>query len=63
MVRYWGAFVRQGRPRVPGQPHWPRYGPAGRLLSLRAGGHSTAISDATYVTEHQCDFWDSLPPA
>lgn len=61
MVAYWGAVVRKGRPTVQGLTFWPPYNRAARVLSLRAGGQSTVISDATYVAEHQCRFWDSLP--
>jgi hypothetical protein len=43
---------------------WPRLdpslGPGARLLSLRAGGRSTPITDARLAAKHQCDFWDSL---
>ena len=43
---------------------WPRLvaslGPRARLLSLRAGGRSTPITDARLSAQHQCDFWDSL---
>jgi carboxylesterase type B len=60
MVAYWGGFVRHGQPSVPGLPRWPQ-GNQGRVLSLRAGGHSRVISDATFAAEHQCAFWDSLP--
>jgi carboxylesterase type B len=63
MVRYWGAFVRTGHPQVRGQARWPRYAPTRAVLSLRAGGHSTAISDGAYTAEHQCAFWNSLPTA
>ena len=61
MVAYWGAFVREGRPEVRGLTLWPPYNHAAQVLSLRAGGRSTVISDVTYVAEHQCRFWDSLP--
>ncbi len=61
MVAYWGAFVRAGRPQVDGQTRWPAYNRSAQVLSLRAGGQSTLISDATYVAEHQCGFWDALP--
>jgi para-nitrobenzyl esterase len=57
MIRYWGAFARAGAPRVPGQPAWPEYS-SGRLLSLRPGGATRAITDAQYAAEHQCAFWD-----
>ncbi len=25
MMSYWTSFVRDGVPKAPGQPHWPRY--------------------------------------
>jgi para-nitrobenzyl esterase len=58
MVRYWGAFVATGAPEVPGQPAWPRYA-SGRLMSLRPGGQTQAISAATFGAEHQCSFWNA----
>ena len=61
MVRYWGAFVRTGSPQVAGQAHWPRHNDSGQVLSLRAGGRTTVISDAAYAAEHKCGFWDTLP--
>jgi len=62
MVAYWGSFVRTSRPHVTGAAHWPPYRPHGEVLSLRAGGQTTVISDATYTAEHQCAFWDTLTP-
>jgi carboxylesterase type B len=58
MVKYWGAFVTTGRPEVPGQPLWPRYG-SGQLMSLRPGGQTQLISAATFGAEHQCSFWNA----
>ncbi len=60
MVRYWGAFARFGAPFVPSQTSWPPY-QRGRMLSLRQGNGSVAISDAEFGAEHNCSFWDSLP--
>jgi para-nitrobenzyl esterase len=61
MVRYWGAFVKAGSPRVSGQPSWLRYrANSPVLLSLRNGGRSGQVKAATIVTEHQCSFWDTL---
>ncbi len=60
MVSYWGAFVRSGAPQVAGLRHWPDYR-THRMLSLRDGGRTVAISDAQFAREHQCGFWDSLP--
>jgi para-nitrobenzyl esterase len=61
MVRYWGAFLHGGRPLVAGQPYWPGHADAGQVLSLRAGGRSTVIADATLATQHRCGFWDAVP--
>jgi carboxylesterase type B len=61
MKRYWGTFARRGNPEVPGQPHWARYDRTGQVLSLRAGGRSRLVSDATIAAEHQCAFWDDHP--
>jgi carboxylesterase type B len=58
MVRYWGAFVASGVPRVPGQPAWPQYA-TGRLMSLRPGDATQTITAATYGAEHQCSFWNA----
>ncbi|HEX6468772.1 MAG TPA: carboxylesterase family protein [Streptosporangiaceae bacterium] len=60
MVHYWGSFVRAGRPAATGSAAWARYDRTGRVLSLRAGGRSTLISDARLAAEHQCAFWDAL---
>jgi carboxylesterase type B len=62
MSRYWGAFISTGRPTARGLAGWPGYGPTGRLLSLRAGNHSTTITSTAYAAEHQCDLWDPLLP-
>jgi hypothetical protein len=34
--------------------------PTGEVMSLRAGGQSRPISDAQFVAEHQCAFWDAM---
>jgi carboxylesterase type B len=61
MVQYWGAFTKYGRPRVSGQVDWPLFDGHGATLSLRAGGQSRIITDATYNAEHQCGFWATMP--
>ncbi|WP_216322804.1 carboxylesterase/lipase family protein [Deinococcus aestuarii] len=61
MVASWGSFTKSGSPEVTGQVPWPPHNEQGRTLSLRAGGQSVMIDDATYVAEHQCDFWNTLP--
>ena len=60
MKQYWGAFVQQGDPGVPGQTAWPSYSTEQIVLSLQPGGRSTLLSDATVADEHQCAFWDPL---
>ena len=62
LVQYWGAFVKTGRPAASGLKSWPTYTPKGELLSLRVAGGTTPITDAEYRQEHQCDFWETLPP-
>ncbi|MGY1763254.1 carboxylesterase/lipase family protein [Geodermatophilus sp. SYSU D00779] len=60
MKQYWGAFVRQGDPAVPGQAAWPSYGDEQVVLSLQPAGRSAAVPDAAVAEEHQCAFWDPL---
>jgi para-nitrobenzyl esterase len=60
MLRYWGAFIRTGSPRVAGQPQWPSYGRTHELMSLRQGDASQAISAAEFGAEHKCSFWNAL---
>jgi carboxylesterase type B len=65
MTRYWGGFLWSGRPWSLTLPWWPRYvlaldGAERQRMQLRPGGESRRISDATFVAEHQCDFWNSL---
>ncbi|HLI61377.1 MAG TPA: carboxylesterase family protein [Solirubrobacteraceae bacterium] len=61
MVRYWGAFVRSGRPSVRGQSAWPSYGASRRLMALEEGSSSGAVPSSLFAAEHDCAFWDSLP--
>ncbi|TVT18938.1 carboxylesterase family protein [Amycolatopsis acidiphila] len=63
MVRYWGSFIRSGRPFAPGSSPWPAYNGAKLTLSLRAGGASVPISYRQLGAEHNCDLWRSLPQA
>ncbi|WP_448619452.1 carboxylesterase/lipase family protein [Geodermatophilus sp. URMC 65] len=60
MKQYWGAFVRQGDPGVPGQAAWPSYDAEQVVLSLQPAGRSAAVPDAAVAEEHQCAFWDPL---
>ncbi|MFD1824623.1 MULTISPECIES: carboxylesterase/lipase family protein [Mumia] len=55
MMRSWGAFARTGNPNVRGAPAWPTYGEERRVMSLRAGGASKAVT--TLRADHHCDFW------
>jgi carboxylesterase type B len=57
MVRYWGSFVRTGYPVAWFSAPWPPVNHTGLTLSLRAGGHSTLITDREVAAEHQCDLW------
>lgn len=57
MVRYWGSFVRTGRPDAPFSAPWPAYNRSELTLSLRARGHSTLITDQQVAAEHNCDLW------
>lgn len=57
MVRYWGSFIRTGRPTAPPNAPWPSYNHTALTLSLRAGGRSTLITDRTLAAEHNCDLW------
>jgi carboxylesterase type B len=58
MVRFWGAFVRQGAPDAPGQADWPSVG-SDRAMVLRPGGSSTVTSAAFAAAQH-CDLWNSF---
>jgi para-nitrobenzyl esterase len=58
--RYWGAFVRTGRPAVTGEPQWPGVAGTGSVLSLQPAGATRLVSDATLAGEHQCGFWGPL---
>jgi len=55
MMRYWAGFADKGEPTVKGEPRWPVYGSAGRVMSLRTGGASKVIT--TFQAEHNCGFW------
>ena len=61
MKRRWGAFVRFGSPDAEGLARWPAFDLTQRVLSLRQGGQSTAISEQRLRHEHGCGFWDTLP--
>ena len=57
MIAYWGAFVKNGRPAVDGQPRWPALNDTQRLLALRAGKTSTLIRSTDFAKQHNCTFW------
>lgn len=62
MVRYWGAFVRNHDPAVPGQAAWPRLATTdGSMLALRPGGDSQAVAAASFAAQHRCEIWDIVP--
>ncbi|WP_372666431.1 hypothetical protein [Amycolatopsis kentuckyensis] len=58
MVRYWGAFVRQGTPDTAGQAEWPRVKDQ-RAMVFQLGGSSTVTSAAFAAAQH-CDLWNSI---
>jgi len=61
VVRYWGAFVKTGAPRVAGQPSWPAHSPAAPVqLSLDTNGHSQLLDDRAMSAEHHCSFWQRV---
>lgn len=64
MTAYWGDFIRAGRPDAAGGAPWPQLraslGGQANVMSLRAGGRSTGITDAALSRQHQCAFWNSL---
>ena len=59
MIDYWGSFVFHSTPQSQGQANWPTFNVASRIMSLRPGGQSHAISIAAFRAEHQCTFWDA----
>jgi carboxylesterase type B len=54
MKAEWARFASSGT------PGWPSYNRTRTFFSLRAGGQSRPISDATFAAEHQCAFWDAM---
>ncbi|MFD8277545.1 carboxylesterase/lipase family protein [Streptomyces flaveolus] len=59
MVRYWGSFVKHGKPATPGIATWPSYR-AGKFMSLLPGGESRALKTGVYEARRQCAFWNSI---
>jgi para-nitrobenzyl esterase len=60
MKQAWGSFTLRGTPGTVGSARWPRYDRTQLLMSLRAGGRSTTITDAAWAAQHRCAFWDGL---
>lgn len=58
MSDYWTSFVATGHPAAPHEANWPSYNRTTSVMSLRAGGHSTAVKDKVITAEHQCQFWN-----
>jgi len=59
MVRYWGAFVANGRPEVVGLADWPAFAPGHDILSLSVGQPEVESASA-FATAHRCALWDRL---
>ena len=63
LVTAWTNFARTGNPNGQGNTPWPRYqiapGKTAFLLSENIPVLST-ITDAEFVAEHKCDFWDTI---
>ena len=58
MVRYWGAFVRQGTPDAAGQAGGPSV-PDKRAVVLQLGGIST-LTSAAFAAARHCDLWNGI---
>jgi para-nitrobenzyl esterase len=61
MVGYWSAFIKKSDPSTAGQPHWARWNHSRTLMSLNVGANLGSITERQFMTNHRCDFWDSLP--
>jgi para-nitrobenzyl esterase len=63
LVAAWTNFASTGNPNGQGNTSWPRYeiapGKTALLLSENIPVLST-ITDAEFVAEHKCNFWDSV---
>jgi para-nitrobenzyl esterase len=63
LVTAWTNFAWTGNPNGQGNTPWPRYeiapGKTAFLLSENIPVLST-ITDAEFVAEHKCDFWDTI---
>ncbi|MGW5718740.1 carboxylesterase/lipase family protein [Amycolatopsis sp. NPDC003865] len=58
MVRYWGAFVRQGTPDTAGQAEWPSVKDR-RAMVFQLGG-SSPVTSAAFAAAQHCDLWNGI---
>jgi para-nitrobenzyl esterase len=57
MVRYWGAFIKNGNPAVEGQVAWPAYtAGSGPILSIRGPADAVPIPMAALRSSYNCEF-------
>ena len=61
LVAAWTNFAWTGNPNGLGNSPWPRYKPNnnGRILVEDIPNLATE-TDAFWVAEHQCNFWDNV---
>jgi para-nitrobenzyl esterase len=60
MIAHWAAFVRSGKPDVPGQPAWPALDLQRSYRAFRSDG-SVQLSLDEYADQHRCALWQQLP--
>ncbi len=61
MIRYWGAFVREGKPAAKGLPVWSSFDANGDVMVLRPAGKSGVVPSSEVKKAHNCDLWTSMP--
>ena len=61
MVGYWSAFIKKAKPSPAGQPKWVQWNHDHTLMSLNVAANLRPITERQFATNHQCDFWDSVP--
>ncbi len=62
LVTAWTNFAWTGNPNGQGNSPWPRYKKTNGLFlseDIAPAGLST-LTDAQFVAEHRCDFWDKV---